>query len=271
MDEMRLRMVSMGSVVGDIEGNLRTMVSHCRNAASDGVDLICFPELSLTGYSMPDSRSFALSDDDPPIGELSDLSAELGMAVCFGYVDSGNRITQAVAEDGRIVGRYSKTHLGEREVGVMEPGSDFPIIRTSKANVGISLCWEAHFPEISGTYALEGADLILMPFASGLGGERRQSSWDRFLPARAYDNTMFVAACNASGENGRGVTLGGGACIYDVRGFRMAAAEGTCEVTADLDPEQMDRIRVGHYESMRDVYFLDKRRPEMYGRLLKEL
>ena len=271
MDEMRLRMVSMGSVVGDIEGNLRTMVSHCRNAASDDVDLICFPELSLTGYSMPDSRSFALSDGDAPIAELSDLSAEIGMAVCFGYVDSGNRITQAIVEDGRIVGRYSKTHLGEREVGVMEPGSDFPIIRTSKANVGISLCWEAHFPEISGTYALEGADLILMPFASGLGGERRQSSWDRFLPARAYDNTLFVAACNASGENGRGVTLGGGACIYDVRGFRMAAAEGMCEVTAVLDPEQMDRIRVGHYESMRDVYFLDKRRPGMYGRLSREL
>lgn len=85
-----------------------------------------------------------------------------------------------------------------------------------------------------------------MPFASGLGGERRQSSWDRFLPARAYDNTVFVGACNAFGDNGFGTDLGGGAAVYDVRGFLLDSAMGECTLTVDLDPSQMDRIRRGH-------------------------
>jgi len=271
MDELRLRMVSSHSVLGDFDSNLRTMARHCRDAASDDVDMICFPELSLTGYSMPHSRFHPLEGDDLRIGAISDLSGELGMAVCFGYADSEGHIVQAMAENGRIVGSYSKTHLGEREAEAMVPGDALPVIATSKAKVGISLCWEAHFPEIVGTYALDGADMILMPFASGLGGERRQSSWDRFLPARAYDNTVFVAACNMYGDNGMGVEFGGGAAVYDVRGFRMASAEGECSLTVDLDPEQMRRIRRGRYESMRDVYFLDKRRPELYGRLEKRL
>lgn len=262
-------MVAMRSTVGDIDGNVSRIVSECESAASDGVDLVCFPELAVTGYSMPSSRSLAMGLDDPRIAPIIDASSDL--AVCFGYVDPEGHISQAIAEGGRIIGQYHKTHLGEREVGVMTSGEGFPLVRTRKAVVGIQVCWEAHFPEISGTYGLEGADLILMPFASGLGGRRRQSSWDRVLPARAYDNTVFVGACNAFGENGCGVMLGGGAAIYDVRGERLGSGEGECSVTADLDPEQMCRIRAEGYESMRDVYFLDKRRPELYGRLSRGL
>ena len=106
-----------------------------------------------------------------------------------------------------------------------------------------------------------------MPFASGLGGARRQSSWDRFLPARAYDNTVFVAAVNAFGDTAAGTMMGGGAAAYNVREEMIDYTYGSQVLTIDLDPEQMDRIRAGHYESMRDVYFLDKRRPGLYGRI----
>lgn len=271
MHEMRLCMASINSRVGEFDRNLAAIEEVCRDAAVDDADLVCFPELSLSGYAMPSSYGLAAGPDDPHVSAVEDLSAELGIAICFGFVDEEHRITQAIAEGGRIIGSYSKTHLGEREVGVMVPGGSYPIIRTSKANVGISICWEAHFPEIAGTYALEGADIVLMPFASGLGGERRQSSWDRFLPARAYDNTVFVGACNASGDNGAGTEMGGGAAVYDVRGFLLGSKHGGCILTVDLDPTQMDRIRRGHYESMRDVYFLDKRRPELYSRLNEKL
>lgn len=271
MREMRLCMASVGSRVGEFDRNLETIRRVSTEAASKDADMVCFPELSLSGYAMPSSYDQAVTEDDPHIFAVIDMSADLDIAICFGYVDEKHRITQAIAEGGRIVGSYSKTHLGEREVGVMTAGDGFPVIETSKAKVGISICWEAHFPEIAGTYALKGADIILMPFASGLGGERRQSSWDRFLPARAYDNTVFVGACNAFGDNGFGTDLGGGAAVYDVRGFLMGSATGECTLTVDLDPSQMDRIRRGHYESMRDVYFLDKRRPELYSRLGEKL
>ncbi len=264
-------MCSINSSVGDIDGNTARITSMCREAASEEVDLICFPELSIPGYSMPRSRELVTPEDGGAVGAIIDLSGELGMAVCFGYMDAEGHIAQGIAEDGRFIGKYCKTHPGEREVDIITRGDGFPVMQTKHANVAIQICWEAHFPEISTMYGLDGADLILMPFASGLGGERRQSSWDRVLPARAYDNTVFVGACNAYGPNGYGVTLGGGASIYNVRGERMACETGGCQVTADLDPEQMDRIRAEGYESMRDVYFLDKRRPDLYHRICRDI
>lgn len=267
MEPLRITMVPLHSRIGDIEGNLAKMLSRCDEAEGNGADLVCFPELSLTGYAMPSSRDLAMSEDHPALASISERTEGSELSICFGYVDAEGHIVQAVASKGRIIGRYRKTHLGEREQGVMTPGDSFPIIDIGKAKVGISICWEAHFPEIAGTYALEGADMILMPFASGLGGERRQSSWDRFLPARAYDNTVFVAAVNAFGDTGAGTMMGGGAAAYNVRGERIGHTYGSQALTVDLDPEQMDRIRAGHYESMKDVYFIDKRRPGLYGRI----
>lgn len=260
-------MVSMTSRVGDFEGNLRSMMGFCDCAHSEGTDIICFPELSLTGYSMPASASLVSGPDDPLVGAVIDKSAETGMCICFGYVGEGPAIRQAVVEDGRVVGIYDKTHLGDKEEAVMVPGDSLDVFRTSRAVIGVQLCWEAHFPEISTTYALKGTDIILMPFASGLGGERRRSSWNRLIPARAYDNTVYAGACNACGPTGAGTTLGGGAAIYDPRGMLMAEGySGECMVSAELTAEPLERIRAEGYENMRDLYFLDKRRPELYFR-----
>ena len=267
MDDLRLTMVSMNSVLGDVDGNLSRMLALCDEASARGSDIICFPELCIPGYSMPGSSDLVMSPDGPEVGAVVDRSAETGMCICFGYVDEGPRIAQAVVEDGRILGTYHKTHLGERESEAVVPGDSLDVIRTSKAVIGLQVCWEIHFPEIAGTYALKGADLILMPSASGLGGERRRSAWDRVIPARAYDNTVYAAVCNQFGDNGRGVSFGGGAAVYDVRGRKMAEDfSGECMLTVDLDPEPLERIRAEGYESMRDVCFLDKRRPEIYFR-----
>ena len=139
-------------------------------------------------------------------------------------------------------------------------------IRTRKAVLGIQTCWESHFPLITMEYAMKGVDLILMPHASGLTGERRRDSWNRILPARAYDNTVFVAACNMTGDNGYGTVFGGGATVFDVRGVNIAEDYSKeCILTVDLDPTDMDRIRAPGYVSMRDLYFLDKSRPELFS------
>ena len=258
-------MVSMNSVVGDVRGNTDRMLSYTDRAASEGSDLVCFPELSVPGYSTDRSPDMGMSPDDPVIGEIVDRSADSGIAVCFGFVEEGPYITQAVAEDGRIVGMYRKTHLGEREAPVFRAGDTFPLIRLRKAAVGIQTCWESHFPQITASYAFQGADLVLMPHASGLGGDRRRVSWNKVIPARAYDNTVFAATCNQYGDNGLGTVFGGGSVICDVRGNVLAEDYyGECMVSAFLDPAEMERIRRKGYESMRDLYFLDKVLPGIY-------
>lgn len=265
MESLRLSMVPMNSRVGDIEDNRDRIIGTMSELASDDVDLVCFPELSLTGYSTEHSPGLARPLDDADVMAVVDASAESGISVCFGFVEDGPYITQVIAEDGRIAGSYRKTHLGERESPVFLVGDTIEPIRLRKARVGVQTCWESHFPLITAEYAMKGADIILMPHASGLAGERRLGTWDRILPARAYDNTIFVAACNMSGDNGYGTVFGGCAVVYDVRGNKMSGCDGDRILTVDLDPGDMDRIRAPGYVSMRDLYFLDKSRPELFS------
>ena len=265
MERMRLSMVCMHSVVGRIDDNLERMIGHIEDLSSEGSDLICFPELSLTGYSTRSAADISIPLEDPKVGILMDVANDNDVAICFGLAESGPYITHIVTEKGRMCGTYRKTHLGEREQEGFLAGSSFPVIRTSKADIGIQTCWESHFPQITAEYARKGADIILMPHASGLSGERRRNSWNRILPARAYDNTVFVASCNMVGDNGEGTVFGGGACILDERGNVLAEDySGECIVSADLDPTNMERIRSPGYETMRDLCFVDKVRWELF-------
>lgn len=260
MEPVRLSMVCMHSDIDDVEGNLERMAGFVEAARRQRTDIVCFPETSLSGYTTDPSRIAPLSAEGPMVTKVLDLSAESGVDICFGYVGEGPCIEQSVASGGRIAGTYRKTHLGGREAPVYAAGSEFPVIDLGYAKFGIQLCWESHVTRITEIYARQGADVVLMPHASGLGPGRRRDAWDRMLPARAYDNTVFVAACNLYGDCG-GVRFGGGISVRDCRGNLLAEEYGGEKmVTVDLDPEDLERIRSGGSSTMADLYFLDKYR-----------
>ena len=256
-------MVCMHSDLQDPEGNLERMAGYVETARLQRSDLICFPEMCLTGYTTDPSRIHPLTYCDALMEGVMELSEESGVAICFGYCGEGPGIEQAIASEGRIAGIYRKTHLGTREAPVYKAGDSFPVIDLGFAKVGIQLCWENHIPRITELYARGGADIVLMPHASNLGPGRRRDAWDLVLPARAYDNTVFVAACNQYGDNGE-TRFGGGISIRDPKG-RLLDEEynGEKMVSVDLDPEEMDRIRSGDPKSMADTYFLSKYRTEI--------
>ncbi len=264
MEDIRLAAVCMRSVAGDFGANAQSILESIGRAKASGADLVVFPEMSLSGYSM-DAVPRGLSLESEEVGRVLDASD--GIAVCFGFADDRGHIAQAVAEDGEIAGVYRKTHLGFREAERMRPGDSLDVIRTSVADIGIQLCWESHFPEITRTYAIRGADIVLMPTASGLAPDRRAEVWGRILPARAYDNSVFVASCNAAGDNGLGVVFGGGAMVYDPVGRLVAESRGTegGMLLADLHGGILEEIRGGDgYRSMRKPHYLARRRPELY-------
>ena len=263
MENLRLSMISMNSRVGDLEGNLRSILARLEETS--GSDVVCLPEMCLTGYAMPSSVDHLLPVDSPYVGEILDASSGNGNVVSFGFGEEGGYISQMVVDSGRVCGVYRKTHLGEREAPVMKAGDELPVFETSRCAIGVQTCWESHFPEITTTCALKGADLILMPHASGLPVGKRRAKWDIMLPARAYDNTVFCAACNQFGDNGLGTVFCGGATVYGPRGDLIGERyDGEGVLTVDLDLSVLSSLRKREYASMKDLYFLNRRRPDIY-------
>ncbi|MBT4143606.1 MAG: nitrilase, partial [Chloroflexi bacterium] len=110
----------------------------------------------------------------------------------------------------------------------------------------------------------KGAELIFMPHASG-GAEAaadKQARWERYVPARAYDNTVFTAICNQVGDNEAGHSFEGVTFVCDPTGKLMASSNnGTAEeiVISKLEAETLEQAR-----HVPETFFRHFRRPEIY-------
>jgi len=263
MKDIRLSMVQMSSVPGDIDRNTEKMLSFVKEAKSS--DIICFPELSLTGYELPGSAAHAVDVSDAAISKISAAAVKNNIAIAFGFAEKDNGhvyISHALAgADGKLT-VYRKTHLGKFERECFVQGNEFVVTDTKKAKIGFQMCIESHFPEVTTSLVYRGAEIVLMPFATPMDVKRRMEIWKKYLPARAYDNGVFVAACNHM-KNGKG----GGAIIIDPKGDVVAedisGKEGL--LTADLDGKKAERVHVDDRKNMRETDFFGSRRPELYS------
>ena len=177
----------------------------------------------------------------------------------------------AAFPDGRQL-TYRKTHLGQKERASYTPGETLPVFNAGQLRFGVEICWDLHFPEVSTVLALGGCEIIFVPHASPrIVGDRREI-WLKYMPARAYDNAVFLAACNLVGGDGRGKHFCGGAMVIDPRGRVIGEVfTGQDEMlVVDLDPQVINRIRGQEEEGMSASFFLNSRRPELYGDLMEK-
>jgi len=266
MKDLLVATVQLPNTVGDIPRALERHVAWIERAADAGAQLVCFPECSLTGYSTDLSRATTLTSDDTLLAELESCARHRGIAVGYGYLEQSEvegkpRVAYALASPGsRFV--YRKTHLGSRECAVFSAGNELPVGDIFGVKIGVQLCWEAHIPQVTSTLRAKGAELVIMPHASGVVGDRRLDLWSRYLPARSYDNGLFVIACNALFEHD-GEVRGGGLAVYGPDGLLVdaKAPEGEdmliAKVGGVLPRETED-------DSMRNISYFDRLRPELY-------
>ena len=263
MRSVTLSLVQMNSRIDSPERNLERMrgfVSRC-----EGSDIICFPEMCLSGYTTKGPDRIAMDPSDPLISEIHSLASEKDVAIIFGYVErteNGLMLRQEIADGSGVPKFYRKTHLGSTEAKVFIPGNELPVFDVKGIRLGIQLCIESHIQEVCSTLRSKGAELVLTPFSTGITGDRRRDVWRSYLPSRASDNGMFVAACSAVGDNGEGTVFGGGLIAYDPKGNVIDEYYGT--------EEKVMTISIGGKlprdgpETMSNISYYDRRRPELY-------
>ena len=267
MRNVRIALVVMNCPVGRNRENLERIDRWTREAGRQKARIVCFPELCVSGYT---TRKLAAASAQcvpgPAVDSLQQIACREKMVILAGLAekDDAGRIYAGhlvVTPEG-LAGTYRKLHIAPPERGVYTAGSKVPLFSACGVKFGIQLCYDAHFPELSTRMALEGAELIFMPHASPRGTpDDKFNSWSRHLTARAFDNGLFVAACNQTGGNRMGLQFPGLAMVVGPSGEVIAHASGQKEglLVADLKAAALRHVR-----EHRMRYFLPNRRPEIY-------
>jgi predicted amidohydrolase len=267
MKDIRIAAVIFNSIVNQPQNNLARMARWVKRAQKQGAQLICFPELSATGYSTrPEIKDSAEPVPGPISRHLQKMTHEHQMVILAGMAEQDEKgrvfASHLVVTPAEISGVYRKIHIAPPERSIFSPGDQVSLFETAGIRLGIQLCYDAHFPELSTRMALGGADVIFMPHASPRGTPQEKfNSWMRHLTARAFDNGVFIVACNQVGKNQKGLAFPGLAVVIGPSGNILKDKTTAREsmLIADLKADDLSDVR-GH--KMR--YFLPNRRPELY-------
>ncbi len=147
---------------------------------------------------------------------------------------------------GEVVGVYRKTHLFPTERlsggGWSTPGTEAPVFDTELGTIGMIICYDGDFPELARVLAIKGAEVIVRPAAL----LRSFEIWEMTNRARAYDNHVYMVACNAIGPDAKGYYYFGHSQIVSPIAQVLAQARGTEEIIAvELDPDPIKYVTYG--------------------------
>lgn len=249
---MKLALGQMTAVQGEPEANLRKMEAMIVQAADNGADLICFPELSYTGYFVRKEWLEEIAEDMEGrfISSLSALArrCQIGIVGGFAEKEAGKLYNTAVLFDrqGAVAGKARKVHLWKSEKKRFAGGSEYPVFETEFGKIAILICYDLEFPEPARIAALKGAQLILCPAAWSVPAKRR---WEVDLSGNALFNLIPIVGVNYSDDLCCGLS---GAAGPD--GNWIARTDGQEEIIlyADIDDTAALTMRekIPYYEDL---------------------
>lgn len=256
--------------IGDVKANLATVLDALRR---ERADLVVFPELFLSGYLVRDGlANCAVSLDGPVVRELEAACRATGKHLVVGTpraLEARGVIANSlllVGPEG-ILGHYDKTHLPTFSVFEeslwFRPGTELPVFETTiageRVRLGLSICYDLFFPEVTKAQALAGADVLVCASASPSISRRH---FEAVFPARAIENTAWLLYTNLAGPQDA-LHFWGGAQAWSPRGERVAL--GPYDEPA-VTPVRVDLESVSEMRAKRPT--LRDTRSEILRRLL---
>jgi len=248
MRSLRIGLAQINCTVGDLEGNTAKIRRYIEKAREMQVDLVCFPEMAITGYPPDD----LLLKPEFVSGNLEKLDQIVqnskGIAVMVGFVDSKDDLynAAAVAHDGKLCGIYHKTYLPNYGVfdenRYFQAGTEAPIFVINGVSIGVNVCEDIWYPTGPTTLqARAGAEVIVNISASPYHAGRRNFR-ERMLATRASDDAVIMAYTNlVRGQDE--LIFEGGSMVLDGRGEIVARAKQFEEDLLVFDPDIEELFR----------------------------
>lgn len=232
-----------------IAENARVATEWVRRCVeSTGAELVVLPESVTTGFT-PTLSVAELGELVGPVpGAITDpyaeVAEELGIHLCLGTYEAGEpgvvyNSAVLLGPTGNQIGLYRKTHPFHSESvangGWVTPGNEVCVVETDLGRIGMIVCFDGDYPELSRIQAVRGAEVICRPTAL----LRSADIWDLTSRARAYDNHVYVIGANCIGIDPGGVHFFGNSHIVSPIAEVLAkAASHPGWVAARLDPEE---------------------------------
>jgi predicted amidohydrolase len=259
--------------IGDLAANRDLSLRAIEDAVAAGADVVVLPELVTSGYmfaSEDEAAATAITRDDPLLAAWA--TAAGGAVVVGGFCergDDGRLYNSAAIVDGSgVLGVYRKLHLWDREKLVFTPGDEPPrVYDTHAGRIGVIICYDLEFPELTRMLALAGAELLAVPTNWPLverpPGEHPPEVLIGMATARV--NRVCVACCDRVGTE-RGQAWTGGTTLIDASGWIAASQRGAGPAQAELD---LAAARDKRLTERADA--LGDRRPELYAALVADV
>ncbi len=257
-NKIKISLAQVSSRLGDVNANIAKHIEYIDQAIADKSDVILFPELSLTGYSLKDAvYDVAMHVSDETLKPLLDKSHKI--AIICGFVELTDSFeaknTNLFLKDGKIISRHRKVYLPT--YGVFEekryftPGNRFRAFDTDLGRVGMLICEDIWHPSSSMILALDGALAIFVNSAGVLRGVQGQNkpenirNWENLIRTSANVYTSYFIFCNKVGVED-GLTFWGGSEITDPHGQVMEKAPYYDEamISAEIDWLKLKNARI---------------------------
>jgi N-carbamoylputrescine amidase len=260
MEKLTVAAVSTCNWIGRPLEALKDMRAWTEKAANQGAELVLFPELNLTGYVQHEGvRQFAETIPGPSTDRVIDLAREMGVTLACGILEREGAscyCTHILANRSGLIGKQRKIHTPVQEQDVWGFGDAIEVFDIGKARVGISICRDSFFDEMTRTLYFKGAEVVLMPFAYYNVPRSRylkESIHGMSIVKACWSNGYYAVVCNSAADRPPnpwepdGKRFPGWAGVIDPWGsvITFCDQEGNDETMAlaEIDPERLQDRR----------------------------
>jgi len=267
--KLHIALAQISCYQGNKEKNLETIKKNVVRAKREGAQLVIFPELSLTGYVVRD-QIYELAEriPGPSTRIVEKLAKENELHIIFGMPETSEKAqatlynSAVLVGPNGLIGKYRKmylpTHSIFEEKRYFRPGYQVAVYDTKLGKIGLVICYDIYFPEVTRLTRLKGAQLIVCISASpGI----RRAFFETLTAARAIENTAFLAYVNRAGIED-GLQFWGGSRLIGPSGRIIAEAKYDEEdfVVAEMDYADAKQVEA-FVPTLRDL------RPELFDKL----
>lgn len=256
---MKIAIYQMEILPGEPEKNIEKVANWL--STLDDVDIAVLPEMWNTSYTLEKLVNITSEEGQREIEKLSELAKQYQINIVGGSIavrveDKIYNRAIVINKNGEHIHQYDKLHLVPMldEPNYLTQGNNISIFEIDNVKMGVIICYDLRFPEISRKLALEGIEVL---FVVAEWPIERISQFEKLLYARAIENQVYVIASNSIGKCDDTV-FGGKSMVINPLGeatTKIILGEGTIQATVNIEEIRNIRTKIPLLKTRRaDIY-----------------